>query len=654
MALMIDKKPEQFKGESIVWEACLNNLPNDIIIYNNREINGREFDFCLLIKNIGIVIVEVKGWDAKHIFDVAGIDQIIIDGYSDPQMSPKKQARSYRFAMINMLKDKFSVSPLVLDMVCYPFLSESEYVNKRLDIVSEKEFTIFKEDLEKPELLGMKINNVFNKYKNIQHDNMDEKMLYKIRQHFEPAYIQENKVIINDSKPYSKLIILSESITPNKGLEIINDYLKGIKLIIFVKNLEDIEFLQKLTIETFSKRNIAFDKNNLTLNSKIRNAVTKNIESFRIFNLEVYFCKEDISNGNEVIIIEGCANEDQRRLLDKLSSLTQFNSEQYYIEHAESKKNILVKAGAGTGKTYSMVSRIAFLCNKSDDEIIKLSDEIAMVTFTNEAADNMKSRLKQLFINYYILTNDSKYLQFIEDINQMQISTIHKFAKSIIQSASFELGLGSEFTISSSDYVRESFYEKYLNKYVLKKLNENPNFNKELPLPIHRLKKLLMLFANQLYNKSIDIKTISKKSFGKPIELMPYFNEIIEEVIIEAEKEYKDDLVKSNKIDLRESMILLSHVINSGYEKKCNLHYKFLFIDEFQDTDDVQIDSFLKLQEIIGFNLFVVGDVKQSIYRFRGATVSAFNKLKKNEESNKKWKEFSININYRTDSRCYS
>ncbi len=138
MALMIDVKPKQFKCEGIVWDAFLKNLPMDIIVYNHREIKAREFDFCLLIKNIGIVIVEVKGWDAKHIFDVAGVDRIIIDGYSEPQTSPKKQARAYRFAMINMLKDKFNVSPLVLDMVCYPYISETEYNKKRLDIVIGK------------------------------------------------------------------------------------------------------------------------------------------------------------------------------------------------------------------------------------------------------------------------------------------------------------------------------------------------------------------------------------------------------------------------------------------------------------------------------------------------------------------------------------
>lgn len=49
MAIMIDKKPE-YKGEGKVWES-LSNLPVDAIVYHNREVNGREFDFCILMKN---------------------------------------------------------------------------------------------------------------------------------------------------------------------------------------------------------------------------------------------------------------------------------------------------------------------------------------------------------------------------------------------------------------------------------------------------------------------------------------------------------------------------------------------------------------------------------------------------------------------------
>lgn len=57
---------------------------------------------------------------------------------------------------------------------------------------------------------------------------------------------------------------------------------------------------------------------------------------------------------------------------------------------------------------------------------------------------------------------------------------------------------------------------------------------------------------------------------------------------------------------------------------KNTLELDYLFIDEFQDTDDVQIDIVKKFKEIVGFNVLVVGDIKQCIYRFRGADESAF------------------------------
>lgn len=59
----------------------------------------------------------------------------------------KKQTRAYRFGLLNLINDKYNVSPLIFDLVCYPFISKKEYYHKRLDIVSEETLTIFKEDL---------------------------------------------------------------------------------------------------------------------------------------------------------------------------------------------------------------------------------------------------------------------------------------------------------------------------------------------------------------------------------------------------------------------------------------------------------------------------------------------------------------------------
>lgn len=200
------------------------------------------------------------------------------------------------------------------------------------------------------------------------------------------------------------------------------------------------------------------------------------------------------------------------------------------------------------------------------------------------------------------------------------------------------------------DHVKEQIYERYLNNFVAKKESENPNLINEIKIPLYRFRRMLVEFSNQLYNKSIDIKKIKEDELGQVPGLLPFFNEIIVEVIIAAEIEYETKIRESNKIDLRETMIILNDIVNQKDKKKTHLYYKYIFIDEFQDTDDAQIDLFLNIQQLIGKNckLFVVGDLKQSIYRFRGATISAFKRLNATLD---KWEEHTINTNYRIDSR---
>jgi len=55
MAKMIDQKPS-YHGEAKVWDSLSTYLPNNIVVYNNREINGREFDYCLFIENITLLL----------------------------------------------------------------------------------------------------------------------------------------------------------------------------------------------------------------------------------------------------------------------------------------------------------------------------------------------------------------------------------------------------------------------------------------------------------------------------------------------------------------------------------------------------------------------------------------------------------------------
>jgi superfamily I DNA/RNA helicase len=652
MALMVDCKPMEYQGEKLVWELLAEKLPDDVIVYNHREIiSDREFDFALLIKGMGILILEVKGWQAKYIFDVKSPDEIIIRGEDKPLRSPEKQARGYRFDWLNFLEDKFSISPVILSMVCYPFMSEKDYVNKRLDMVSGRDFTLFAEDLNDSGRLGRKINNIFLKKKFLNSTPLDDYSIALIRQYFEPSFKVKENCTHKISECYSILKVFKRKITKKEIEDLIKTYFSGTKIYLFFVDCEDLKRFTEVLWNEFHVRNIVVEKDNLRLAGRmdIRGIFDISRKSLRVFHMELYIGSSDLLSGDVVTILEGNVGAENEKLLEELSNITEFNYAQFRVEHAPTDSNIMVEAGAGTGKTYSMVSRIAFLCNKRNAAVNNMVDEIVMVTFTNESADNMKLRLKRYYMNCYILTRRQKYLHQIEAVELMQISTIHKFAKSIIKSVSLSFGLGYGFTISASEYAKEQVYEKYLNDYLIKKQEVQPNFAQQLQMPVHRFRKLLMKFTAQLYNKSCGIKELKDSDLGI-FDAWPFFNEVIQEVMIPAEEEYRTSVLLQNKLDLKESMILLNEAVSNLLGKKCELHYKYIFIDEFQDTDDVQIDSFLKLQGVInGVKLFVVGDLKQSIYRFRGATVSAFELI---QTRNAKWeKPYYLTTNYRTDSR---
>lgn len=649
MALMMDNKPTEYKGEALVWEKLSSLLPNDVVVYNHREVvDDREFDFALLIKNVGVMVIEVKGWQAQYIFDVKSPDEIVIEGDSKVYGSPEKQARGYRFDWLNFLNEQFAISPVVLSMVCYPFISETEYRDVRLDVVSSRDFTIFSDDLSSASKLGQKISNAFVKKKPLNSTPFTESTMAMVRKYFEPSYKAKDEQIIEVADAYSVLKIFNSGISEQEISDLVNSYFSGTKIIAFVKHEADLSALTSKLADGFRKRGIIADKDDIRLAKadELQKNFLCNNRSFRIFNFEIYV--HDFELGTDEVVVEGQYTEQQRSILEDVANSTNWNFDQYKVEHAKGDKNVLVQAGAGTGKTYSMVSRIAYLCLSRSRFVNKLVDEIAMVTFTNEAADNMKVRLKQYFMNCYILTKNKKILHEIEAVDMMQISTIHKFAKAVLQSTAMEYGLGAEFAISSSEYAKEQVYEKYLNNFIVKKQKEEANFAQQLRMPVHKFRKLLMHFSQQLYNKSYGIKDLKAENLGT-FEEWPFFSEVIMDVMIPAEKEYEEQIFSKNKIDLKESMLLLNDAVNGAFKEKCGLKYKYLFIDEFQDTDDVQIDSFLKLQNVIkSAKLFVVGDLKQSIYRFRGATISAFDLIRMDES---KWEEFSLTINYRTDKR---
>lgn len=650
MAIMVDDRPS-LHGEALLWDKLKEYLSGQSVVYSNREINGRELDICVLLENYGILVIEVKGWRSDGI-SVHGVDQIVVEGYASPQRSPKKQARAYRFALLNKIKEKYNLSPLVFDMVCYPFISKAEYLEKRLDIISEEQLTILKDDLDQSTKFLAKIQAAYHTVKNCPHTPLTQDLVIKLRQDWEPHYAPAMSIEEDPAaKPYSILSIFPQTLDSAAAQKIVNSYYQGTKQTVFVSDTESFTTLIHTFDRSFSEHNIQPMGNQLAIG--YGKPLSCEPPSFSAFCIEIELCPKLLSVcTEETIIVEGVLHENQVSLLKRLSEITPFNFGQYQIEHASPERNVLVEAGAGTGKTYSMVSRIAFLCNKREHAISNVAEEIGMVTFTNDAAHNMKVRLKEMFTNYYVLTGSPRFLKCMEDIDRAHISTIHSFALDLLRKESLYTGLGIEFRITSNAYLRSQIYDIHISEFLAKKETDDPNFTNSIAVPVYDLKRKAMALADRLLAKSIDLDTISRGDLGVSVEnSVPCFSEIIEHVIIPSEHEYFERLHQINHLDLKESLIRLNQVLRQRTGKLPDLRLQYLFIDEFQDTDDMQIEAFQLLQKSINAHcfLFVVGDLKQSIYRFRGAKLSAFQKLKSSCLYD--WEHYHLSLNYRTDAR---
>lgn len=647
MAKMMDIKDEKYEGEKRVYECIENNLPDEIFCYYNREIAGKEFDFCLIMEHMGILVIEVKGWNVSNIISVNSPDSIETNLYSEPVGSPKKQARSYKFALVNTCNNRYSINPLVMDMVCYPFMSEQDYKKCGLNIVSEPEFTLFKEDIENPTKFAMKIAGVYQKTNQPIYDKMVGNVYKTCRLHFETSFFDESNKEIT---PYSELRIYPDSISLTDIDNIVSAYFQGIKQSVFVSSEEAVLQIARNIVNKFDAEGIALKGRNFILNSQKKNEFKLRESAVSFFNFEAFSVNglKSVVESN-VVIENGKFDDNQEYILTYLSDHSRFNIQQYKVEHAPVDMDIVVKAGAGTGKTYSMISRISYICHQaSNANILDVKNEIAMLTFTTEAATNMKSRLKQAFMNYFVLTKNKKYLDMIAGIENMRISTIHSFSNLIIKDTSLPLGIGVDFSTVSGNYQKQKIFDQYFNEYLKKKNDEEPMFFGTIPGSIYDFRKLLLKFADMLYNKGYDIKDATEDVFGKPIVEMPYMKEIIQEVIVQTEKTYSEYLYENNSVSLVEYMIYLNKCVEDTSFNKNLYQYKYIFIDEFQDVDDSQIKAFLEMQKKLNFKFFIVGDLKQSIYRFRGATMDAFNKM---GCTNEPWKEYTLNINYRTDRR---
>ncbi|MEK7545699.1 MAG: UvrD-helicase domain-containing protein [Patescibacteria group bacterium] len=254
---------------------------------------------------------------------------------------------------------------------------------------------------------------------------------------------------------------------------------------------------------------------------------------------------------------------------------------------------LLIVAGAGTGKTTVIAKRIAWLIAEG----LAGPGEILALTFTEKAATEMEERVDRLLPMGYV---------------ELWISTFHAFCERILKERGIDIGLPGDFRLLNETgawlMARQHLTELGLEYY--RPLGDPSKF-------IHDLLKHFSRAKDEVVSPE-DYAVFASKSLPEAMEEKERFEEVAR-----AFAAYQKILVENKALDFGD---LIAYSIKLLKERPAVLEmfrkrFKYVLVDEFQDTNYAQYELVRLLAGEDG-NVTVVGDDDQSIYKFRGASVS--------------------------------
>ncbi|MFH1827436.1 MAG: UvrD-helicase domain-containing protein [bacterium] len=265
----------------------------------------------------------------------------------------------------------------------------------------------------------------------------------------------------------------------------------------------------------------------------------------------------------------------------------------------KTKGTSIILAGAGSGKTRVLISKVVTLI-KTD--LVKPSS-IIMITFTNKTAKEMQSRITK------ILGKETK-LGFV--------GTFHSLCARILRINGKVLGIGNKYLI----------YDESDQLKLIKKIMKNKNINE--------------FKATYALNRI----SAAKNELIYPKDFLSYFNDYRAKTLSIIYGTYQKDLTRNSALDFDDLLIKTIELFQKSKTilNKYQELYKFILVDEFQDTNLVQY-ILTKLLALKYKNITVVGDFSQSIYSWRGADIKNLERFK---EDFPKSIVFKLEKNYRS------
>lgn len=269
---------------------------------------------------------------------------------------------------------------------------------------------------------------------------------------------------------------------------------------------------------------------------------------------------------------------------------------------------LLVTAGAGSGKTLTILGKIAYLINEKGFK----ETDILCLTFTNAAALSLKEKIK----NELNLT--------------VPTYTFHKLSLEILKDAKIEYEIADSNileAIVNEFFTGDIYNSPYLLNLLLKYLKIPKQKQQEIPKEeLYQLEKTCISFISLMKcnNYKLSDFLIFLSKIKRTLNYRKYRQEkTILTMILNCFIKYQTYLIENNEIDFDDMIIKATKLVTKYFSKDI----KYIIIDEYQDTSLIRFNLIKEIIKKTNSKLMVVGDDFQSIYKFTGCDIRLFLKF---------------------------
>lgn len=277
---------------------------------------------------------------------------------------------------------------------------------------------------------------------------------------------------------------------------------------------------------------------------------------------------------------------------------------------------LLIVAGAGTGKTTVLINRLAYLVLEKGLS----TEEVLLLTFTEKSAGELEERADKLLPYGYV---------------DLWIHTFHGFCERLLREHALDIGLSADFKLLSATE-QWILIKKNLSRFEL-------DYYRPLGNPTKFISEMLRHFS-RLKDEDVSASDYLKTAADNKDEDEMEVKRVKE--LASAYATYNELLMENNFLDFGDLIVFTLKLFKTrpnilhAYQRQ----FKQIMVDEFQDTNWAQYEL-VKMLAQPNNNLTVVGDDDQSIYKFRGASLSNIMQFK---DDYKKAKELVLVDNYRS------